>query len=97
MFLCVSGRLDYSFAADMSMQVALAIVATQVMGNLVNAVRDDFLRGVIGLIFAGALLLFLLRPQVRTSFARNPSVDKYWQKSVIPVAREKSGEVFPRR
>jgi hypothetical protein len=50
--------------------LAVTIAATQVVGNLMNAIRGDSLRGGIGLILAGALLYFLLRPQVRIAFAR---------------------------
>lgn len=50
--------------------LAVVIIATQVVGNLVSAVMGDFLRGGVGLILASALLYFLLRPQVRGVFAK---------------------------
>jgi hypothetical protein len=50
-------------------RLAVAIIATQVLGDVVNCVRGDMLRGGTGVIIAGALLLFLLRPKVRASFA----------------------------
>jgi len=48
---------------------AVVIIATQVVGDLVNCVRGDLLLGGTGVIIAGALLLFLLRPKIRGSFA----------------------------
>ncbi len=49
-------------------RLAIAIISTQVLGDVVNCVRGDLLRGGIGVIIAGALLLFLLRPRVRAAF-----------------------------
>ncbi len=50
-------------------RLAVVIIATQVLGDVVNCVRGDLLRGGTGLIIAGALLLFLLQPKVRAAFA----------------------------
>jgi hypothetical protein len=50
-------------------RLAVVIISTQVLGDLVNCVRGDLLRGGTGLIIAGALLLFLLQPRVRAGFA----------------------------
>ncbi|MBZ5680938.1 MAG: hypothetical protein LAO24_12615 [Acidobacteriia bacterium] len=44
------------------------IIATQVLGDLVNLVRGDFLRGGVGFFIAGALLLYLLSARVRAVF-----------------------------
>jgi hypothetical protein len=41
-------------------QLAVAIIATQVLGDLVNIFRGDLLRGGIGFLIAGALLSYLL-------------------------------------
>ena len=49
-------------------RLAIAIIATQVLGDFVNCVRGDFLRGGIGAIIAGGLLLFLLRSKIRGAF-----------------------------
>lgn len=51
-------------------RLALAIIATQVLGDIVNLVRGDWLRGGTGVIIAGALLLYLLTPRVRAAFSR---------------------------
>jgi hypothetical protein len=50
-------------------RLAVVIIAIQVLGDLVNCVRGDWLRGGTGVIIAGALLLFLLRPRIRATFA----------------------------
>jgi len=50
-------------------RLAVAIIGTQVLGDVVNLVRGDFLRGGTGVIIAGALLFYLLRPRVRRTFA----------------------------
>ena len=51
-------------------RLAVAIIATQVIGDIVNLVRGDWLRGGTGVIIAGALLLYLLTPRVRAVFSR---------------------------
>ena len=53
--------------------LAAAVIATQVLGNLVNAARGDFLEGSVGFLLSSALLYFLLRPNVRAAFTRQPS------------------------
>ena len=50
-------------------RLAVAIIATQVLGDVVNCVRGDWLRGGTGVVIASALLLFLLQPRVRAGFA----------------------------
>jgi len=50
-------------------RLAVVIIATQVLGDVVNCVRGDLLRGGTGVIIAGVLLLFLLQPKVRATFA----------------------------
>ena len=53
----------------LGMEIAVAIIGTQVLGDVVNLVRGDLLRGGTGVIIAGALLLYLLRPRVRAAFS----------------------------
>jgi len=55
-------------------RLAVAVVATQVLGDLVNIYRGDLLRGGIGFLIAGALLFYLLRPQLRSAFACGESL-----------------------
>lgn len=49
-------------------RLAVAIICTQVAGDIFNFWRGDHLRGGIGVAIAGALLFYLLRPNVRTAF-----------------------------
>ena len=50
-------------------RLAVVIIAAQVLGDLVNCVRGNWLRGGTGVIIAGALLLFLLQPRIKATFA----------------------------
>ena len=50
-------------------RLAVAIIGAQALGDVVNCVRGDWLRGGTGVVIAGALLLFLLQPRVRDGFA----------------------------
>ena len=50
-------------------RLAVAIIAIQVLGDVVNAFVGDALRGGIGFVIAVALLLYLRRPEVRSAFA----------------------------
>jgi len=49
-------------------RLAIAIIATQVVGDFFNLVRGDMLGGAVGVTIAGALLYYLLRPSVREAF-----------------------------
>jgi hypothetical protein len=49
-------------------RLAVGIITTQVVGDVVNCVRGDWLRGGTGVVIAGALLLFLLSPKIRAAF-----------------------------
>ena len=50
-------------------RLAVVIIAVQVLGDVVNCVRGELLRGGIGVLIAGALLLFLLQSKIRAAFA----------------------------
>ncbi|MGB8010712.1 MAG: hypothetical protein WCF68_03800 [Terriglobales bacterium] len=50
-------------------RLTVAIIGTQVLGDLGNCARGDWLGGGTGVIIAGALLWFLLRPRIRAAFA----------------------------
>jgi len=51
-------------------RLAVAVIATQVLGDLVNCFRSDYWRGSVGFSIATALLFYLLRPAVRAVFNR---------------------------
>ena len=50
-------------------RLAVAMIATQVLGDIINLVRGDWLRGGFGVVIAGALLLYLLTPRLRAEFS----------------------------
>lgn len=51
-------------------RLAVVIIATQVVGDLVNILTGDVLKGAIGFAIASGLLLYLLRSkEVRAAFA----------------------------
>lgn len=51
--------------------LAVGVISAQLAGDSINLARGDLVRGGAGLAIAGALLLYLLRPTVRTTF-RSP-------------------------
>jgi len=50
--------------------LAVAIIATQIAGDLVNLYLGRVIEGAIGVAVAGAVLFYLLRPPVRAAFRR---------------------------
>ena len=50
-------------------RLAVAIIATQILGDVFNCIRGEWLRGGTGGIIAGVLLLFLLQSKFREVFA----------------------------
>jgi hypothetical protein len=51
-------------------RLAVGIIGTQVLGDLINLVRGDWVRGGTGAAIAGALLLYLLSARVKEVFSR---------------------------
>jgi hypothetical protein len=49
-------------------RLAVAVIAVQVLGDLVNFFKGDYSRGGVGFSIATALLFYLLRPVVRAVF-----------------------------
>ena len=50
--------------------LAVAVIAIQVLGDLVNAFSGRAVEGAIGVTIAGLLFFYLTRPQVRAAFDR---------------------------
>jgi hypothetical protein len=50
-------------------RLAVAIIAIQVLGDIINLVKRDFLRRGIGVVIASAVLIYLLTPRVRAEFS----------------------------
>jgi hypothetical protein len=65
MALAGTGWLKHRF---WGWRLALAVIATQVLGDLISFFRGDWLRGGVGFSIATALLVYLLRPAVRAVF-----------------------------
>ena len=53
--------------------LAVIVIASQVVGDLVNAIRGQLLKGAVGAAIAGMLLIYLLRPSVRGAFEHSDS------------------------
>jgi len=49
--------------------LAIVIIAIQLLGDLLNLLRGDVLRGAAGVLIASALLFYMTRPRVRAAFA----------------------------
>ena len=49
-------------------RLAVLGIGTQVLGDCVNLVRGDVLRGGTGLLIGGGLLIYLLRSQIKNNF-----------------------------
>jgi hypothetical protein len=54
-------------------RLAVITFSVHVAGDFVNLLRGDWLRGGLGLIFAGGLLCYLLRSKVREEFKQDGS------------------------
>ena len=57
-------------------RLAVAIIATQVLGDLMSIFMGHFIRGAVGVTIAAALLLYLLRPQVRGGFVARRAIER---------------------
>jgi hypothetical protein len=51
-------------------RLAVAIFATQAVGDLTHAFRGDLVGGLFGFAIASVLLLYLLRPRVKAAFTK---------------------------
>jgi hypothetical protein len=57
-------------------RLAVVIIATQVLGDLASILMGHFGRGAAGVTIASALLLFLLRPNVKAGFVARSAIQK---------------------
>jgi hypothetical protein len=57
-------------------RLAVAIIASQVLGDLVGIFMGQFIRGIAGVTIAGALLFYLLRPKVRAFFVARRAIER---------------------
>lgn len=56
-------------------RLAVVIIATQVLGDFVNALRGNVAQGATGAAIAGALFLYMTRRQVRAVFNGSSETD----------------------
>lgn len=80
LFLLLSGSMAFAGTGwfrrrRWGWQLAVLIIATQVLGDLFNLLVGDFIRGGIGFAIAGALLLYLLSAKVKAVFASHPALN----------------------
>ena len=45
-----------------------SVIAVNMLGDLINGLRGEWLKGAVGVVFAGLLLFYLTRPGVRDNF-----------------------------
>jgi hypothetical protein len=50
--------------------LGVAIIAINATGDLINAVMGEWLKGAVGVVIAGLLLIYMARPPVRSYFRR---------------------------
>jgi len=49
-------------------RLAVCIIGVQILGDFLNLMRGDYLRGVTGVVIAGALLVYLCRQPMKALF-----------------------------
>jgi hypothetical protein len=57
-------------------RLAVVIIAAQALGDLVSIFMGHFVRGATGVTIAGALLFYVLRPEVRTAFVARRAFER---------------------
>jgi len=57
-------------------KLAVVIIASQILGDLVSILIGHIVRGAAGVTVAGALLYFLLRPDVRAAFMSRRTIER---------------------
>lgn len=57
-------------------KLAVVIIATQVLGDLMSIFMGHFVRGAVGVTIAGGLLFYLFRPQVRGAFVARRAIER---------------------
>jgi hypothetical protein len=78
LFLLLSAALGVASAGWLRRRkwgwlLAVTIISTQLLGDLVNTLRGQVIQGSVGIAVAGALLLYMTRPSVRSVFTAKPN------------------------
>lgn len=69
--LLISAAIGWFQRRRWGWRLTVAIIAIQVSGDVFNLLRSDWLRGTVGVAIAGALLLYLFTPGIRTTFPQS--------------------------
>jgi len=57
-------------------RLVVVVIATQLVGDLMSIFTGHFVRGAVGVTIAAALLLYLLRPEVRAAFVARRAIER---------------------
>jgi hypothetical protein len=57
-------------------KLTVVIIAIQVLGDFMSIFMGHFVRGAVGVTIAAALLLYLLRPEVRSAFVVRRAIER---------------------
>jgi hypothetical protein len=57
-------------------RLAVMIIATQVLGDLISIFMGHFVKGTVGVAIASALLIYLFRPEVRVAFVARRAIER---------------------
>ena len=57
-------------------RLAVVVIATQVLGDFMSILMGHFVRGAVGVTIASALLLYLLRTEVRGAFVARRAIER---------------------
>jgi hypothetical protein len=77
--------------------LAVAVVAIQILGGLVNILQGHAIEGEIGITIAGALLFYLLQENVRGAFDTGAPSKLKTLLRTFQTLRRLSGNIYPRR
>lgn len=66
--IMTTASLGWFWRREWGWRLTVAIITMQVLGDLVNASLGDIVKGGVGFAIAGALLVYLLNPSVRSAF-----------------------------
>lgn len=69
--LLISAAIGWFQRRRWGWRLTVAIIAIRVSGDVFNLLRSDWLRGTVGVAIAGALLLYLFTPGIRTTFPQS--------------------------
>lgn len=69
--LLISAAIGWFKHRRWGWRLTVAIMAIQMSGDMFNLLRGDWLGGAVGVTIAGALLLYLFKSGIRTTFSQS--------------------------